>query len=68
MTELPQIVRLYNENMGGVDRNDQNITLYSVSIRDKKWHFPLFAHCIDMAMQNAWYIHRFNGGKMDQLS
>lgn len=27
--------------MGGVDRSDQNISLYRISLRGKKWYFPL---------------------------
>lgn len=54
--------------MGGVDRSDQNISLYRISIRGKKWYFPLIAHCIDMSVQNAWQIHKQNGGQLDQLA
>ena len=53
--DQPRLIKFYNENMGGVDRGDQNLSEYRVAIRGKKWYlFPLFAHCIDMAMQNAW--------------
>lgn len=65
--DQPRLIKFYNENMGGVDRGDQNLSEYRVSIRGKKWYFPLFAHCIDMAMQNAWRIHKHNNGKLDQL-
>ncbi|KAH1021938.1 hypothetical protein HUJ04_011421 [Dendroctonus ponderosae] len=51
--EQPHLVHLYHANMGGVDRSDQNIGLYRISIRGKNWHFPLIAHCIDLAIQNA---------------
>lgn len=64
----PHLIKKYNENMGGVDRADQNIGLYRVCIRGKKWYSSLFSHCIDMAEQNAWQLHKFNGGKMDHLT
>lgn len=64
----PRLIKKYNENMGGVDRADQNISLYRVSIRGKKWYFPLLSHFIDMAEQNAWRLHKVNGGKLDHLS
>lgn len=64
----PHIIKMYNENMGGVDRADQNISLYRSSIRGKKWYFPLFSHFVDMAIQNSWRLHKFNGGKLDHLS
>lgn len=66
--EQPHLIYMYNANMGGVDRSDQNMSLYRTSIRGKKWYFPLLVHCIDMALQNAWHIHREQGGHLDQLS
>jgi len=63
----PQIIKKYNENMGGVDWADQNISLYRVAIRGKKWHFPLISHCLDMSKHNAWLLHKHNGGKVDHL-
>ncbi|XP_063823717.1 piggyBac transposable element-derived protein 3-like [Ostrinia nubilalis] len=32
--DQPHIIKLYNENMGGVDRSDQNIGLYRTCIRE----------------------------------
>lgn len=66
--DQPYLIQMYNQNMGGVDRSDQNISLNRISIRGKKWYFPLFCHCIDMAIQNAWQLHRINLGKLDQLA
>lgn len=66
--DQPKPIKGYNENMGGVDRSDQNIGQYRISIRGKKWYFPLISQCIDMANQNAWYLHRFDGGRLDQLA
>lgn len=63
----PHLIRVYNENMGGVDRSDQNISLYRISVRGKKWYFPLICHCIDLAEQNAWQIHRARKGSLDHL-
>nr|CAH7715961.1 unnamed protein product [Callosobruchus chinensis]CAH7742158.1 unnamed protein product [Callosobruchus chinensis] len=54
--------------MGGVDRSDQNIAQYRVQIRGKKWYFSLLSHCIDMAITNAWHIHKKRGNAMDQLA
>ncbi|XP_060863589.1 piggyBac transposable element-derived protein 3-like [Metopolophium dirhodum] len=35
----PQLIHLYNQNMGGVDRMDQNVSQYRISIRGKKkWY------------------------------
>ncbi|XP_046685723.1 uncharacterized protein LOC124371437 [Homalodisca vitripennis] len=38
------------------------------SIRGKKWYFPLIAHLLDVSVQNAWQLHRQDGGKLDQLA
>lgn len=66
--DQPNIIKIYNENMGGVDRSDQNISLYRTSIRGKKWYFPLFAHSIDMMLHNAWQLYRLDGGNLDHLA
>ncbi|XP_036337526.1 piggyBac transposable element-derived protein 3-like, partial [Rhagoletis pomonella] len=65
--EQPHLINMYNANMGGVDRSDQNISLYRISIRGKKWYNCLLGHCIDMAIQNAWQLQRKQGGNLDQL-
>lgn len=65
--DQPRLIKAYNENMGGVDRSDQNIGQYRVSIRGKKWYFPLFSHCVDMVVQNSWHLHKNDGGTLDQL-
>jgi len=56
--DQPHLIRSYCENMGGVDRLDQNLAAYRISIRKKKWYFPLLMHCIDVAVQNAWQLYR----------
>ncbi|XP_035218884.1 piggyBac transposable element-derived protein 2-like [Stegodyphus dumicola] len=44
--------------MGGVDHDDWLAGLYSIKIRGKKWYWPLFIRLLDMAMVNAWIIHK----------
>lgn len=66
--DQPFLIKKYNENMGGVDRSDQNIGLYRTSIRGKKWYFPLICHCFDMALHNAWQLYKYNGGQYDHLT
>uniref|UniRef100_A0A914DYM9 PiggyBac transposable element-derived protein domain-containing protein n=1 Tax=Acrobeloides nanus TaxID=290746 RepID=A0A914DYM9_9BILA len=39
----PNTIAAYNTYMGGVDRMDQNINNYRVSIKSKKWWFSCFA-------------------------
>lgn len=64
----PHLIQSYNKHMGGIDRADQNISLYRTSIRGKKWYFPIIAHIIDAAEQNAWVLYRKDGGILDHLS
>lgn len=45
----------------GVDRGDQYRS-FQVIITRNKWYFPLFTHCIDMAIHNAWQLHRLRRG------
>ena len=42
--------------MGGVDRMDQNISYYRISIRSKKWWVAFFMFMPDVAIQNAWLL------------
>ena len=67
----PYVIDRYNRHMGGVDRMDQNISTYRISIRSKKWWWALFAYLLDVAMQNAWILYRHTAAAtqrpLDQL-
>jgi len=39
--------------MGGTDRMDENIAMYRIGIRGKKWWWPLFTWLLDAAIHNA---------------
>ena len=43
-----------DDGLGGVDRNDQDVGYYRISIRGKKWYYPIFLHLIDVTIVNAW--------------
>ena len=58
----PHAIYNYNKNMGGVDHHDWLVGKYSVSIRGKKWYWPLFTRMLDMAVVNAWIIYRMIHG------
>ncbi|KAJ4437718.1 hypothetical protein ANN_17863 [Periplaneta americana] len=64
----PRLSESYNNHMGGIDRGDQNVSLYRTSIRGKKWYFPIIAHLLDVAEQNACLLHRPNEENIDHLS
>ena len=44
--EQPYLVKLYNENMGGIDRMDQNISNYRTAMRGKSGIFAWFPICL----------------------
>lgn len=50
---IPECIKKYNSNMGGVDLMDQNINTYRISIRDKKWWWSIFTWMVDVSIHNA---------------
>ena len=42
--------------MVGVDRMDQNIGIYMINIRNKKWWWPLFRFFVNLAVNNAFQL------------
>ncbi|KAL2096765.1 hypothetical protein ACEWY4_005972 [Coilia grayii] len=54
----PEIVKLYNESMGGVDKFDQLISLYRTTIRSRKWSLRMITHAFDVAVVNSWLEYR----------
>ncbi|XP_057555950.1 piggyBac transposable element-derived protein 1 isoform X2 [Hippopotamus amphibius kiboko] len=54
----PSIVKLYVECREGIAKMEQIISKYRVRIRSKKWYSVLVSYMIDVAMSNAWQLHR----------
>lgn len=54
----PEVVRLYNESMGGVDLLDQLIQYYRINIRTSKWTVRAIMHFVDLAIIAAWMEYR----------
>ena len=52
------VIRYYNQNMGGVDCMEQNISFHRIPVRGKKWWMPLFMFMSDTTMQNTWLLCR----------
>jgi hypothetical protein len=67
--EQPHLISKYNNGMGGTDRMDQNIHQYRIAIRCRRWYWQLFAFLLDVAVQNAWQLHRISSTneKLSQL-
>lgn len=64
---MPHVISQYNANMGGTDLMDENLGRYEISIRSKKFWWPIFIWYIDVAINNAWQLHKKFDGKMPQL-
>ena len=56
--DQPNSISVYNKTMGGVDRMDQNTGAYMINIGSKKWWWPLFRFCVDLAVNNAFQLYR----------
>ena len=58
--EIPQpnVVRRYNEFMGGVDLLNRLIACYRSKHRTKKWPVRVFEHFMDSAVVNGWIQYR----------
>ncbi|XP_047652787.1 piggyBac transposable element-derived protein 1 isoform X1 [Phacochoerus africanus] len=54
----PSIVKLYDECREGIAKMEQIISKYRVRIRSKKWYSVLVSYMIDVAMSNAWHLHK----------
>ena len=56
--DQPNSISGYNKTTGGVDRMDENIRAYMISIRNKKWWWPLFQFCVGLTVNNAFQRYR----------
>lgn len=54
----PEIVKLYNDSMGGVDLHDQLISYYRIFIKSRKWTLRMLFHSFDMATCNSWLEYK----------
>ena len=64
----PNVVKSYSTHMRGVDHHDWLAAKYATSLRGKKWYWPIFTRILDMAVVNAWIIHKFVHEGKDQLN
>lgn len=56
--EAPAVAELYNENMGGVDRNDRMRACYKTQRSSKRWWLVLFYWMVDCACINAFICYK----------
>lgn len=56
--KCPQIVKHYNDHMGGVDLADMLVALYRTQFRTHRYYLAIFSQLLDVAVNNAWLIYR----------
>jgi hypothetical protein len=54
----PNIVAVYNRNMGGVDLGDMLQALYRCQRRSRKWYMRIVQYLVWTALSNCWLTHR----------
>ena len=63
----PHLIKIYNENMGGVDLSEMIAALYSLKIRCRRWYLRLWYFGIEVALSNAWFLYkRYKAQKNDK--
>ena len=65
--DRPSVLKEYNRSMGFTDRMNQNVNLYRIGVHGKKFYFPVFTWLVDVAMNNAWALHRQVEGDLSGL-
>ncbi|XP_047124186.2 piggyBac transposable element-derived protein 1-like [Hydra vulgaris] len=56
--DCPNIIREYNAHMGGVDLTDDLLGRYHIRMKTVKWTSRFFYHVLDLAMINAYLLHK----------
>ena len=56
----PNIVRLYNQYVGGINKLDKMCSLYKQTLRSRRWHNYLWLHSLMIAVVNAWFLYHRN--------
>ena len=55
--QLPNIVKRYNEGMGGVDLMDRALSEFRPCIHSKKWYWPLVVNALNISVVYTWRFY-----------
>ncbi|XP_068242332.1 piggyBac transposable element-derived protein 2-like [Palaemon carinicauda] len=64
----PYLIRDYNRHMVALIGWTKTSIVTSISIRMKKWWWPIFSWVIDATIQNCWLLHRVDESNLSLLS
>lgn len=53
--------------VGSVNKLDENLNRYRMSVQSKKWYWPILTWLVDVSINNAWQIRRSSGNNQTQL-
>jgi hypothetical protein len=56
--QRPNVIKAYNQYMGGVDLIDMLIALYRIKVRSRKYYMKIIFHLIDLSIVTAWLLYR----------
>ena len=62
--KIPEIIRKYNQSMGGVDLFDQYMSYYRIFIKSRKWTLRVIFHFVDVAVCASYIEYKNNCEKM----
>lgn len=53
---IPELIKAYNEKMGGVDLVDNMVACYRIPYRLKKWWYPMYGWSLSISAVNGWRL------------
>ena len=61
----PHLLKVYNNNMGGVDLLDNLSSCYSIRSRNRKWYWGVYNWFLNVSMVQAWRLYRKVGAVLN---
>lgn len=56
----PAVIKSYNANLGGIDKNDLLVHCYCRPMKYKRRYMQMFAYATDVSIRTAWVIYRWD--------